>query len=175
MPRPRKELDMDMVKDMYINRNMSYTQIGKVFGVSDVLVGNRLKAAGIKGRTGAFMPEDADAVIQRYLDGESLTDVGMHYGVSQTTIRDFLKRHGVPTRSLSEAITLRHQKEKAAVAKVKEREDRIESSVITPELAEKVKSLRTRWNLTIDQIAETLTLKKVDVAAVLQEAELLSI
>lgn len=175
MPRPRKELDMDMVQDMYVNRNMSYIEIGEVLGVSGVLIGNRLKAAGIKGRTGAFMPEDPDAVIQRYLDGESLTDVGMHYGVSQTTIRDYLKRQGVPTRSLSEAIKLRHQKEKAAVAEAKEREERIDSSVMTPELADKVKSLRTRWNLTIDQIAETLTLKKVDVAAVLQDAELLSI
>ena len=89
MPRPRKELNMDMVKDMYVRRNMTYKQIGNALGVANTTIRNRLISAGIKGRSNAFDPEDPDAIIDLYRDGESLMDIGMKYGVSQSTIRIF--------------------------------------------------------------------------------------
>lgn len=163
MPRPRKELDMDMVKDMYVRRNMTYKQIGDALGVANTTIRNRLKSAGIKGRSNAFEPKNPDVIIDLYRDGESLMDIGMKYGVSQSTIRDFLIKCGVPRRSLSEARKTLLQKEQSAVS----RPQKAESRKPTASLADKARTLRKEQNLTIDEIAERLNLKKVDVYDIL--------
>lgn len=51
-------------------------------------------------------------IIQRYIAGEPATSLGAEFGADDRTVRNLLKREGVPLRTRGEAIRLRHERER---------------------------------------------------------------
>lgn len=60
-------------------------------------------------------PEQETEIAKRYLDGESSVVLARAYQVNERTIRKHLHNLGVPLRSRTEALKLRHEQRRAAV------------------------------------------------------------
>jgi DNA-directed RNA polymerase specialized sigma24 family protein len=75
--------------------------LSEIFGISDHTVYKILKRHGVKTREQwprALSPEEEDEVIAAYEAGMSQAEIGEVFGVSQVTVSNILKRHGIKTR-----------------------------------------------------------------------------
>ncbi|MGO1315431.1 MAG: hypothetical protein ACTMIR_00105 [Cellulomonadaceae bacterium] len=77
---------------------MSAREIGTARGLDRLTVLKRLRAAGVKIRRQGLEPGQVDTAAAMYLAGQTLAQVGAHFGVAQGTIGRYLKERGVTMR-----------------------------------------------------------------------------
>lgn len=77
---------------------LSAREIGDARGLDRVTVLKRLRAAGVKIRRQGLEPGQVDTAVAMYMAGQTLAQVGAHYGVAQGTVGRYLKEHGVTMR-----------------------------------------------------------------------------
>ncbi|RBM24216.1 hypothetical protein DEH69_00510 [Streptomyces sp. PT12] len=77
---------------------MSARDIGAARGLDRVTVLKRLRAAGVKIRRQGLEPGQVGAAVGMYLAGQTLAQVGAHFGVAQGTVGRYLKERGVRMR-----------------------------------------------------------------------------
>lgn len=68
------------------------------FKVDQSTVTKHVKRAGIRLRVPALLPEEVEEASRLYRSGQSLRQVGSHFGVRDTTVRTALLRAGVKMR-----------------------------------------------------------------------------
>ena len=106
MPAHKADLDMERVIAYYKTWMYSFSDLGKIFGVSFQTIKNRLEAEGIR----VFSENER---ISRYLDsiqmvqlyeeyGYGLNELAAEYDVSKTFLRRYLVSRGMKIRTLSE-------------------------------------------------------------------------
>ena len=91
------ELTADQLKELYVDKKLSQETLGKMFGVSQVTIGNYLRRyhldiAPACGRTKYFIPkEEIDDLYN--VKRLSIKEIAKHYGCSTTAIRNLLTRY----------------------------------------------------------------------------------
>ena len=89
------------------NDGMTTRQIGRSVNVPARTITRYLKNAGVQLRNpgGSHNPilDDAEFLIREYEGGKSTTQIGKEIGVSASTVREWLVRHGVETRPTGSA------------------------------------------------------------------------
>jgi hypothetical protein len=112
MPLVRKPLNMDEIIRRYIAGD-SCQVLAEAFGVHGDTIRARLAEAGVPRRKNTESPRrervsiDSDAVVKRYLAGESEKALAAAFGVDRNAIRTRLRKAGVEPRNRSEAAYLR--------------------------------------------------------------------
>ena len=173
---------------LYFDEELTLTEVGERIGVSHTTIKNRLEKAGYKCRkqgasghqrpkrelTPMFTESELTEIKRLYSEAEkSFSDIALQYGCCDSTIRNYLKRIGVQTRTIQEAQAVRRKKEEAKT------EDQHQASVsrqlkqlppLTPEQVtpDRVLELRHKRNLTIDAIAELCSLTNLEIYNILQ-------
>ena len=116
------KLDNERIIHLYVNESLSLKKVGEIVGCSDYTVKNRLLSAGIslrkRGSGGApsFVDTyrekfDVPGIVHAYcVEQKSAQTVGKEFGCSSPTIQRILKKEGVPIRTISEAMRLKHQR-----------------------------------------------------------------
>lgn len=106
--------DPDWLKEQYWTQGKTLAEIGDEVGVSDHAVNNWMDRHGIETRSASESQSDGDIGLytdpdwlrQQYWDEKNtVAEVGELAGVSETTIRRWMDKHGIETRSNAEAQT----------------------------------------------------------------------
>jgi superfamily II DNA or RNA helicase/transposase-like protein len=97
-----KEQEAEVIR-LYVEERRNTVQIGELYGVANVTIGDTLKRNGIKMRSlseakTALTKEQELEVCERYIEGENKVQLAKLYGVAHGTIRNILRRHNIPTR-----------------------------------------------------------------------------
>ncbi len=103
--------DADWLREQYVELGRSRSEIASLLGVAgstvsawlwrhdipmrDPAAGRRLLAARERPR----VLDDADLLREEYRATPSLTALADRYGVSPSTVRSAMRRHGIPTRT----------------------------------------------------------------------------
>ena len=116
------KLDDERIIYLYVNEEKSLEAVGKIVGCSPTTVKNRLQAAGIaiRNRGGARLHlsfaktyrdrYDVPGIVHAYCEElKSAQTIAKEFGTTAPTIRRILDAEGIPLRSISEAIHLKHQ------------------------------------------------------------------
>lgn len=102
----------EWLREQYHGKNRATTEIADEIGVSVSTICNWLDKHNINTKSNLVAQTDSDAELlenpewlrTEYTDkGRSCKDIGDDIGVSDTTIRNWLKKHGIDRRSASEA------------------------------------------------------------------------
>lgn len=120
--RYKYEIPEDQLREWYCEQRLTVGEVAEKVGCSILAVRNRLENYGIEIR-GPGMdllenPEEADLryrdedyLRQKYhTDGLSKAKIAEECSVSRGTVQRWLNRHGIESRSLSEAHTLRYER-----------------------------------------------------------------
>ena len=92
------EVDMDKLRDLYVNQGKGIPAIAVELGVSVSTVWKRMQTHGIPSRPKTDV--DINEIITLYVDQKlRLHQVAAKFGVSKQAIFDRLRRAGVPRRS----------------------------------------------------------------------------
>jgi hypothetical protein len=67
-------------------------------GASDTWVQDQLKKAGVAARTSGLSAKESQAVIELYDAGDSSGAIGRAMGITDSTVSNHLRRHGLPVR-----------------------------------------------------------------------------
>lgn len=88
------DLDMPTLITLYVNKELSTTQIAQLFHVNPSTISNRLREAGIhlRGNCRHFPKED---IVESYKQGLSVTNLAKKYATSYCVIRNILIAEGV--------------------------------------------------------------------------------
>lgn len=94
----RLNLDIEKIKDLYLNQKKSVAEIGKIFGLSQNVILNRLKEERIEIRP-RRLNLDGGMITNLYLNQKkSITEIGELFGVNAMTIFNRLKEEGIKIR-----------------------------------------------------------------------------
>lgn len=107
----KKNIDLDLLKEMYLDRNTSLNEICEYFGVTGGVIVDRLKSIGITNNLASFnRQKDLLDVLTKvklenlYLkDRLHLREISDMYNSNPGVIRGLLERYGIPRRNRSEA------------------------------------------------------------------------
>ncbi len=95
------ELDIDQVRDMYINQGMSYKGIAEKLKCSDFTVrkfcnNNGIVREAVPVEKPSFPVMTVEAVRKIYTDGSmSLADAAKHFGVASGELYTYIEKHGL--------------------------------------------------------------------------------
>lgn len=101
-------LPIERIKNLYVDKSMSARQIAAEFGVDKKTIVNRLHGANIEVR--ADQPKrkiggGSRKLIKLYWNDDlSLEEIAKIYNVSSGTVRNALKRDGVPIKTISRGL-----------------------------------------------------------------------
>lgn len=83
-------------------KGLSLQQIGERFGMTREAVRQRLQKAGVDRRSNKIEPQvgkiDESELRRLYGSGESLSEIGKHFAVSNRVIKEALKFYKIPER-----------------------------------------------------------------------------
>lgn len=94
-------LSKEYLEDLYVTQNLSTIQIGKMFGVVNTTVGNRLKALGIKrkkcgeGNRKVIVPSKKEFIELFIKENKSLQQIANMYGIKKYHIMNLQKTYNV--------------------------------------------------------------------------------
>jgi|GEM_PF-2070369 len=113
VPRKVTEDDSAAMVDLYVS-GLSMIEIGSKYGISDSTVRRYLIRKGVSLRglseaRGGLCKEEEKQAIKRYLSGENSVDIGRSLGKSYQTILAMLRRNGIQTRTVGEAICVKNE------------------------------------------------------------------
>lgn len=95
---PEQLEDAEWLRDQYVTKGLTATQIAEGLGVSKFPVLVRLERAGIERRKGSVPRANRAEMREAYEAGASLSTVGRRFGMTTTGVWAALKREGVVMR-----------------------------------------------------------------------------
>ena len=104
---------IEEMKKMY-ELDFNLTEIGRKYGVNASTVRMHLIGKGVSLRSlsearGGLSKEEEKEAIKRYLSGQNSVDIGKSLGRSYQTILATLRRNGIQTRTVGEAICVKNE------------------------------------------------------------------
>jgi len=114
-PRLVKTKDIRLMMEMYAE-GLTMVEIGRRFGIRDCTVRRYLIREGVSLRSlseakGGLNKEEENEAIKRYLSGENSVDIAKSFNKNYNTILAMLRRNGIETRSVGEAISAKYEME----------------------------------------------------------------
>lgn len=124
----KKELDEQLLADLYVNQNMKTKEIAELVGVSTATVQRRLKKLGVL-RAGNKKPKlNIDQIVQLYInENKTLPEVADELNVCVSTVMQYLDNAGI-------------KKDKQAVRQTYEKTMINKYGVTTPILSDEIKT-----------------------------------
>ena len=131
--RRKRGVSKDVLERLYWDEGKSAEEIGRIFGVRGSVVQEWMKKYGIPLRSRSESQKKRwekrkvkehpilkkNILYKLYWEqGKSVIEIGKELGVSEATVRKYMKRYGIPRRSRSEANTLRWKKQRKREGKV---------------------------------------------------------